>query len=309
MRQEQVLELVGATNPVHSGSKRPEQFPSPSALLALIDERSRDMQKIETVIRPQPRPEPPPGRPRRWLVPALAGAAVIIAAVVVTVMLLGGSNDERAPDVISPATTVPTETPESSGTVLPVVAADGSNVGEAYEVAFNAHDSELLASLFTVDADVRMAVGGVTSLDVLLASAEEVNPVLGTQVEMGECSASAGRVQCTSVRVTYDWLKPLLESPVNRQMTFTVEDGLITKLRSDTVFVEEPGETRPREAQQFSQAGVVMAEFKAWTFENYPEEADRMWIADQVTQPSFMETAEAAELAMTLGQEYVDSLQ
>lgn len=276
-------------------------------LAALIDERGGTMQTREPKIRPPTRAEAPPRwRSRRWLVAALAGATAVIA-IVVAIALAGGGNEESA-DVVSPGTTIPAETTDSSGMVLPDVAADGSNVGEAFEVAFNSHDSELLGSLFAVDADVRLAVGGVTSLDVLLTSADEVNPVLGTQVEMGECSGSAGRVQCNSVGVTYDWLKPLVQSPINRQMTFTVEEGLITKLRSDLVHVDEPGETRPRESQQFSRAGVAMAAFKAWTIENYPEEADRIWIDDQVTQPSFMETADAAELAMTLGQEYVASL-
>ncbi|NNL48305.1 MAG: hypothetical protein HKO76_08060, partial [Acidimicrobiia bacterium] len=108
MNHDALHELVRNLNPVASASEPPPSFPSPASLLDRINERTvmqdTDVREVVTTSRP---------RRRRWLRPALAGAAAIAAAVAIAIILSGGSE----PEVLDPTPTSVTSTIPSTTTV------------------------------------------------------------------------------------------------------------------------------------------------------------------------------------------------
>lgn len=130
MTQRKLRELVKASNPVYTPAlllpqdedirslfeevmNRAHNPQTSTGLLDTTVERRRDMQTEEKPIQVAPTPRPPARK--RWLVPALAGAATVIIAVVVAVSLLSGDDQ---PDVTNEApvtTTVAPPTTVASG--------------------------------------------------------------------------------------------------------------------------------------------------------------------------------------------------
>lgn len=95
MRPTRVLDLVKRSNPVAAHARRPEWFPSPAALLDIIDERSGTVTKQKTSVRPQGSVQPTPREPRR-LRPAMAATAVVVIAIVVVAALVNRSDGRDA---------------------------------------------------------------------------------------------------------------------------------------------------------------------------------------------------------------------
>lgn len=166
-------ELVKASNPVATPARlmpgdedirflfeevmnRARNPRTSTGLLDATVERRRDMQTQDKPIQVAPTPQPPSRK--RWLFPALAGAATVIIAIVVTFALLSGDDE---PDVTNNAPQPsPTETTIAADvTVAPEVAA----VVSSYE-AMNNGDIDGYLALFTEEA----AVEGRDFLQVLV---------------------------------------------------------------------------------------------------------------------------------------------
>ena len=151
MNHEQAFQLVGRANPLPGKSTGPDGFLSMTALLDRIDERSTDVQTQE---RPRTESREPRGRQSRWVIPALAGAAVVIIAIVVGTLLLTGGSDE--PDVIEPT---PTTLPEGSTPSL-------LEVMDLYNQATAAGDWRELRSLYSDTAELEVnSVAGETFVE------------------------------------------------------------------------------------------------------------------------------------------------
>jgi len=111
VNRNQVIELVRVADPMSEKSSESDGFPSQTALLDRIDERSTNVQaqqKTQTIPSP-----PSPGGRRRWLIPAFAGGAAVAIAIVLMVAVFDssdGNSDDQ--DGAVAATTASTTVPE-----------------------------------------------------------------------------------------------------------------------------------------------------------------------------------------------------
>jgi hypothetical protein len=152
----QVIDLLRTADPVSEMTPASDGFPSITALLHRIDERSTDMQTEERPLAQTPQPR---DRRPRWLVPALAGAAAVIIAIVVGVVVFGGESD--GPDVIEP-----TPTTAALTTTLPPALAP-AEVGAALNEAAAAGDWEAVRRLYAEDATFSIDVGDIPDSSII----------------------------------------------------------------------------------------------------------------------------------------------
>jgi len=221
------------------------------------------------------RPEPPK-MTRRWLVPALAGAAVVILAIVVAFVAFGGGDE---PDVITPD-----------------FDSDPTLVGEALTVAYNSGDVDAYLGLFAEDAELRFN-GGPSSLEDIRSGYQGWDRIMNRSSEWSECApfgSSATAVMCRVAITDPIWINPLLGEPWPGRVVITTTDGEITQ------YDYSDRDTANR---------LALSAFKQWTFENYPGQSGAAVMWDPNTPlplPRF--TEESARLHIELGAEYVAQL-
>lgn len=225
------------------------------------------------VIEQRPIPIPSaPLKPRRWLVPALTGAAAVLAAFIIVLVVFAGS--DGSPDVV-----------DFSG--------DPTLVGEALTAAYSSGDADVYLSLFAPDAEV-IFNGLPSSLEVMRAEYEGWDRIMNRSYEWSNCldtvSRVEGRVRCLSAITDPIWISPL-PGPWPGITDIDTADGKITRYSyrdTDTPNV------------------LAATQFRTWTREVHPEEAAVMW--ESGTLPYPVTSAESAQLHVDLGEEYVAQL-
>ena len=121
MNDAQLIERLAVTDVYSSDASLPDEIWTPAAALHEIERRTdMQIQEHEPKVAPSPPPRRSPGR--RWLVPALAGAAAVIIAVALAVVLLGGDD---LPDVTNDPPPTPTQIDARPTTPVEVLLARG----------------------------------------------------------------------------------------------------------------------------------------------------------------------------------------
>ncbi len=286
---QQLLEQLRQVNPVPADAERPEAMWSSAALFADVEQRSGKMKTYEDVREVRDVESPTQPRGPRWRGPLIAATAAAVALLIVGAgFWLFADGSREAPVVDEP---VPT-------TLVPELTSELSNFGEALTAAHNADDPEVFLGLFAEDAEFQaFGSGGLTPDEIRTAG-----PLSGTashfqydrgwtrimnqRYDYSSCQVNGDRVLC-DLTVTSDWLKPLY-GPEPNTIAAQVRDRKIVLFVISGV--DDP-------------TNDIRADFHDWTRENYPEEAELMWINDweDVEVP----TEESALLHLRLGEEYV----
>jgi hypothetical protein len=173
-------------------------------------------------------------------------------------------------------------------------------VGEALTIAHSSHDPELLLSLFADDARLQFFTGDFTPDEIRSGAAMSGSAgnfqydrgwatVMNERYTYSSCQVNGDRVLC-DLEVTSDWLAPLAP-PTPHTVAVQVRDGKII----DLVLAAVAGPDDD-----------LRADFHRWTFENHPDQASLMWVADW--SPVEILTEESARLHLRLGEEYVATL-
>ncbi|MBT8217747.1 MAG: hypothetical protein HKN74_13875 [Acidimicrobiia bacterium] len=270
MRRDQAVELLRAADPASEKTSEVDGFPSITALLDRIDERSTDVQTQE---RPRTEQQEPRDRRPRWLIPALAGAAAIILAIVVGTLVLAGGSDE--PDVIEPTpTTTPTTVPEA-------VAPTPLEVMDLHSQAVAVGDWAALRALYADSAEFevnsetgetfveRIALtdlvpqtpfdwdgdGVVDGFDALIDDAGRI-AAHGATAFVSCSPVDDATLSCSEVWEGHAFMTP---DTKHNSWTVTIVDGLITTQVLEVVQRQNPIDTD------------LTSQYNMWVTENRPE--------------------------------------
>ena len=169
MNPDMVLDRIIQANPKPVSVETPENVLTRSALLVELDRRSTDMQTQDRPIIDQAMPPTP--RRRRWLVPALAGAAITIIAIVVAAALL--SSDDQ-PDVTNDPATVNSEAARVDAAIVTT---------ETFLAAINSGDVDRLISMSNPEATDLVKDRSMWELNAVMTTS-------GYELEVGACAPS-----------------------------------------------------------------------------------------------------------------------
>lgn len=211
-----------------------------------------------------------------------------------------GSSVEEIPPADDPAPIEDGGAPVANPYGLPDFSTDLSKVGEALTQAMATYDPEVFLSLFADDAVLRTANETFSPKELRAAGVLDSQATvfqydrgwartMNQQQVYSLCEVNGDRVGCAMV-MTSDFLAPI-HPPVEYQAGIQVVDGQI-------VLLWLSGGSGPHD--------VVVGAFQAWTYENYPDEAELMWVYEWDSLE--IATAESALLHLELGTEYVESL-
>jgi hypothetical protein len=265
---QQLLEQLRQVNPVPADAERPEAMWSSAALFANVEQRSGTMKTYQDVSEVRDVESPTQPRGPRWRGPLIAATAAVVALLIVG---------------------APT-------TLVPDISPDLSNFGEALTAAHNAADPEVFLGLFAEDAEIRLdnqaltpdevrAAGPLPGMGSNLQYDRGWITTMNQRYDYSSCQVNGDRVLC-DMTVTSDYLAPLLPPDPHTVAAQVLEGEIVLFVVSGL----------------FSVVDDIMADFQDWTQDNYPEEADLMWVNDW--EAVEVPTEESALLHLRLGEEY-----